>query len=386
MQLLLVLQVCRKEWCWVCGRDWQQHSNDTGGYYACNLAPMAAAAEADYEPEAGSSSNTQQQQQPQSSSGGVFGALKAFKSAMLDHKQRQYAAMHMSHEVNVRRLTVLLRYQQLLLAAVLQAWEFECTAADAVDAVEPAAAAAAAAVAGGANIAAGLKGLQREHQDEGQRRMMVTIADAAAAAATAATAAASELAVGRAGLPGARSVVSAVAAKVQTPSTSAAEQQQQQQQKVLLSSSNVAPVQLPQQQSQDGHQHLHQQQQQQLQQLLQQQGFQPLPEALLQQWLACVVQCKASLRWSCVRGFYLGSTASRWQLEHLTVSASLLGVYFSMVRVCRVSRLCQKCCRLCSGGSGWTVWCSARPACVGAVCTASTLARQRLGGNWNTSQ
>lgn len=63
-----------------------------------------------------------------------------------------------------------------------------------------------------------------------------------------------------------------------------------------------------------------QQQQRQLQQLLQQQGFQPLPEPLLQAWLGCVVQCKASLRWSAVRGFYLGSAAAQRQLEQLTVS------------------------------------------------------------------
>jgi hypothetical protein len=325
--LLLLLQVCRREWCWVCGRDWQQHSNDTGGYYACNLAPTAAAA-ADSEQDAGSSSSAQQQQR---TSGGVFAAFKAFKSAMLDHKQRQYAAMHMSHEVNARRLTVLLRYQQLLLAAVLQAWEFEPSH------TEPAVEAAAAAAA-----AAGLKGLQRDMQpvSSAETPAVASSEEAAATAAVeAATAAALQLAVGREGLPGARSVASAVATELQLPGSFCVDQQQQQ---VLVHAS--IQDQKQQQQIWDCQKVQQQQQQQpheQQQQQLQQQGFQPLTELLLQQWLDCVVQCKASLRWSCVRGFYLGSTASRRQLEHLTVSAGtfayLFSIFFLWLKVCRAS-------------------------------------------------
>jgi hypothetical protein len=270
----------------------------------------------------------------------VFGAFNAFKTAMLDHKQRHYAAMHMSHEVELRTLTVLLRYQQLLLAAVLQTWEFasDGTAQGlvAVDVVDPAAAAAAAAGLSD-HVAAGLKGLQNERHNVGPQRTVVGGGDAAAAAATAAAAAAAELAVGMAGLPGARSVVSAIqdAAEVrvrascfmeqqqqqlQVPGRSLVEQQQQQQ-APLQSSDHVSSV--PQQRNQGRHPNPRQQQQQQLQlqQQLQQQGFQPLPEPLLQQWLDCVVQCKGSLRWGCVCGFYLGSTSPRRQLEHATVSA-----------------------------------------------------------------
>jgi hypothetical protein len=48
------------------------------------------------------------------------------------------------------------------------------------------------------------------------------------------------------------------------------------------------------------------------------------------------VQCKASLRWSCVRGFYLGSTASRRQLEHLTVSAGCCWCSATLGRRCHL--------------------------------------------------
>jgi hypothetical protein len=115
--------------------------------------------------------------------------------------------------------------------------------------------------------------------------------------------------------------VSAITAELQQqqqsfPDVTPNKQHKQQQQQPVI----------PQQQQQQGYQLAHELQQQQTnqqqqlqQQLLQQQGFQPLPELLLQQWLSCVAQCKSTLRWSCVRGFYLGSTAAQKQLEQLTV-------------------------------------------------------------------
>jgi hypothetical protein len=299
--LLLLLQVCRREWCWACSRDWKQHSKDTGGYYSCNLAPTTAAAESAEATAASSSSSSST-----NATWGVFGAFKAFKATMLDHKQRQYAAMHMAHEVDEQRLTVLLRYQQLLLSAVLQAWEFQPQLPDSTEQTTK----TATGVAGGSSTssfspaAAGLKGLHADRQKCGPTHSDEA---AAAAAANAASAAAAELAVGSPRVAGACSVVSAISAELQQ------QQQQQQQESCLLEPSAHQQQQVIHQQAQQ------RQQQQQTQQQLLQQGFQPLPELLLQQWLGAVVQCKASLRWSAVRGFYLGSTAAQRQLEQLTV-------------------------------------------------------------------
>lgn len=33
---------CSKHWCWECGREWREHSADTGGFYFCSLDPAAA--------------------------------------------------------------------------------------------------------------------------------------------------------------------------------------------------------------------------------------------------------------------------------------------------------------------------------------------------------
>lgn len=28
---------CRHDWCWICGKPWDVHTTQTGGYYRCNM-------------------------------------------------------------------------------------------------------------------------------------------------------------------------------------------------------------------------------------------------------------------------------------------------------------------------------------------------------------
>lgn len=307
-------QVCGKEWCRVCGQAWELHSQATGGYYNCNLRPATA-----YDDQGSNSSDrvsegsipaSQQQQQQQRGAGLLGSVLAAVTSVVLSHKQRHYVGMHSLHEVDEHKLHVLLRYQQLLLAAALQQGDFELAGCSRVAQQQQQQEVAGSSLAqpGGATVegsASALPGLKQLSMQTVEDSSAAAAAAACAAAAVAAGVVAAPMTGGQAA-PGGRSVLAAIAAE-------------QQQQQIILQTAQPQQQQLPgcwmgQQASEKSHS-----QGQKHQQLLQRQGFSPLPDTLLQQWLACVVECKAALRWSCVRGFYVGTTASRCSLVHLQV-------------------------------------------------------------------